>query len=57
LLSTKRVDSELFAEICRRMARGEHREVEGLEEIVRLAVRMNPSGRRTYKRNIGECSR
>jgi LAGLIDADG DNA endonuclease family protein len=58
LLSKKRLDAELFAEICRRMATGEHRKAEGLERIVRLAVRMNPSGRRTYKRDIGnECSR
>jgi hypothetical protein len=48
LRSGKRRDFELFAEICERMARGEHRGVPGLAEIVRLAGRMNPSGKRGY---------
>jgi LAGLIDADG DNA endonuclease family protein len=53
LLSAKRLDSERFAEICRRMAKGLHRTSEGLQDIVNLAVRMNPSGRRAYLRDIG----
>ena len=48
LQSGKRRDFELFAEICERMARGEHREPEGLREIVRMAGAMNPSGTRGY---------
>jgi hypothetical protein len=48
LQSGKRIDFELFADICRRMVRGDHRGPEGLAEIVRLAVRMNPSGKRGY---------
>jgi LAGLIDADG endonuclease len=48
LQSGKRSDFELFAGICRRMVRGEHRGPEGLAEIVRLAARMNPSGKRGY---------
>ena len=48
LLSGKRADFEAFADICRRMARGEHLNREGLKEIVRRAGRMNPSGRRGY---------
>ena len=48
LRSGKQRDFELFAEICQRMARGEHRGVFGLSEIVRLAGRMNPSGKRGY---------
>lgn len=49
LLSGKRNDFELFAEICERMARGEHRRADGLKEIVRLAGSMNPSGKRGYR--------
>jgi hypothetical protein len=48
LQSGKRRDFELFAEICERMTRGEHRHAEGLKEIVRLAGGMNPSGKRGY---------
>ena len=48
LLSSKRKDFELFALICEAMARGEHRTVCGLNEIVRLAGQMNPSGKRRY---------
>ena len=48
LISGKRNDYELFVDICRRMARHEHRSVNGLCEIVRLAGAMNPSGKRGY---------
>jgi hypothetical protein len=48
LQSGKRRDFELFAEICERMARGEHRSAGGLREIVRMASAMNPSGKRGY---------
>ena len=48
LRSGKRRDFELFADICERMARGEHRRSPGLAEIVRLAGTMNPSGKRGY---------
>ena len=48
LLSGKQRDFELFADICERMARGEHRLTAGLKEIVRLACLMNPSGKRAY---------
>ena len=48
ILSGKRKDFELFDDICQRMARGEHRSVTGLCEIVRLAQGMNPSGTRGY---------
>jgi hypothetical protein len=46
--SGKQRDFELFASVCERMARGEHRSFEGLREIVRLAGEMNPSGKRGY---------
>jgi hypothetical protein len=48
LLSGKRQDFELFADICQRMAEGQHRSVTGLCEIVRRAGAMNPSGKRGY---------
>jgi len=49
LLSGKQKDFEAFAEICRRMVRGEHLLSGGLREIIGLAREMNPSGRRGYK--------
>jgi LAGLIDADG endonuclease len=48
LLSGKRRDFELFAQISERMARKEHPTSVGLQEIVRMAARMNPSGERGY---------
>jgi len=48
LLSSKQKDFELFDLICEAMARGEHRSTSGLNEIVRLAGQMNPSGKRRY---------
>ena len=30
------------------MSSGRHREIEGFEQIVRLAMEMNPSGKRKY---------
>ena len=48
LRSGKRRDFELFADVCRRMAEGEHLTRGGLKEIVRLAGQMNPSGKRGY---------
>jgi hypothetical protein len=48
LLSSKQQDFELFAVICERMVRGEHLTPMGLQGIVRLARRMNPSGKRGY---------
>jgi hypothetical protein len=50
--SGKQRDFELFADICERMARREHCAVTGLKEIVRLAGRMNPSGKRTYPTDV-----
>jgi hypothetical protein len=48
LRSGKQRDFELFSSICARMARGQHRNLAGLEEIVRLAGQMNPSGKRRF---------
>ncbi|SRR6266511_2601771 len=49
LLSGKRSDFECFARVCRSMAAGGHRTSTGLIDIVELAARMNPSGRRRYR--------
>src|SRR5207248_1112870 len=46
--SGKQRDFELFASVCERMVRGQHRSAAGLSEIVRLAGAMNPSGKRGY---------
>lgn len=46
LLSGKRNDFELFARICERMMMKEHLRAVGLQEIVSIAARMNPSGKR-----------
>lgn len=50
LLSGKRREFELFAEVCRRMYRGEHLNREGFERILDLAFEMNLSGSRKYSR-------
>jgi hypothetical protein len=49
LLSGKRLDFECFASVCRSMATGGHRTPAGLVDIVELAARMNPSGKRRYR--------
>lgn len=48
LLSSKRHDFELFAEVCRSMYQGNHLEREGFKRILGLAFEMNPSGIRKY---------
>jgi hypothetical protein len=52
LLSTKQLDLELFDEVCRRMAAGEHLRRDGLIEIVELARHMNPSGKRRFSPDV-----
>ena len=52
LLSSKRLDFERFAAVCRLMADGEHRSREGLSRIVELATGMNPSGKRRYEATV-----
>src|SRR3954468_1945375 len=52
LQSGKQGDFELFADICERMSRGEHREPEPLQRIVRMAGEMNPSGKRGYSPEV-----
>jgi hypothetical protein len=48
LISSKQADFERFARICELAHSGRHLEQEGLEEIVQLAMEMNPSGKRKY---------
>ena len=48
LMSSKQADFERFARICGLVSAGRHLELEGLEQIVRLAMDMNPSGKRKY---------
>jgi hypothetical protein len=48
LLSSKKADFERFAKICESVIEGKHLEREGLQDIVRLAMEMNPSGKRRY---------
>ena len=48
LMSSKQVDFERFARICELVSNGRHLEQEGFEEVVQLAMEMNPSGKRKY---------
>ena len=48
LMSSKQADFERFARVCELVSGDRHLQVEGFEEIVRLAMEMNPSGKRKY---------
>jgi LAGLIDADG endonuclease len=48
LMSSKQSDLDRFARICEAVSEGAHRELNGFEKIVRLAMEMNPSGKRKY---------
>jgi len=48
LVSSKQTDFERFERICELVGDDRHLELEGFEEIVRLAMEMNPSGKRKY---------
>jgi hypothetical protein len=48
LLSSKQIDVERFDRICHLVNDRRHLELEGLEEIIGLAMEMNPSGKRKY---------
>jgi hypothetical protein len=48
LVSSKQADFRRFERICELANDGGHLELAGLEEIVRLAMGMNPSGKRKY---------
>jgi len=51
LLSSKQADFERFDRICRWIGESRHLDRGGFEEIVRVAMEMNPSGRRKYSRS------
>ena len=48
LASSKQSDVERFERICRLVYERRHLERDGFSEIVRLAMEMNPSGKRRY---------
>jgi len=48
LMSSKQSDVERFAHICGLIDGGMHLEREGIEAIVTIATKMNPSGKRKY---------
>jgi LAGLIDADG DNA endonuclease family protein len=48
LLSAKQADVERFDRICQLVFNGQHFNLEGFEEIIRIAMEMNPSGKRKY---------
>jgi LAGLIDADG endonuclease len=48
LMSAKRFDFDRFSRICGSMKEAKHLELEGFEQIIRLAMEMNPSGKRKY---------
>src|SRR3972149_2526905 len=48
LVSSRQRDVELFDKICRLVYDKRHLDPDGLEQIVGLAMQMNPSGKRKY---------
>ncbi len=48
LLSSKQADVIRFSHVCQLVFEGKHHEREGLEQIVSIAMEMNPSGKRKY---------
>ena len=51
LMSSKQTDVERFERICALVSEERHLGLKGFEEIVRLAMDMNPSGNRKYSGN------
>ena len=48
LLSEKQKDLEFFKRVCILMQKNLHRDKEGLQKIMNLVFKMNPSGKRKY---------
>ena len=48
LLSKKQKDFESFKQVCILMQRNLHRDKKGLQKIMNLVFKMNPSGKRKY---------
>ena len=51
LLSGKRKDFDVFSEICRKMYSKEHLTKKGFNDIVYIALALNPSGRKKFPRS------
>jgi hypothetical protein len=50
LISSKNKDFLIFREVCKRMKKLEHLNIEGFRKIVNLAFEMNGSGKRKYSK-------
>lgn len=48
MMSSKQADVERLDRVCQLIAERRHLGLEGFEQIVRIAVEMNPSGKRKY---------
>ena len=48
LRSAKQADVERFDAVCQLMIGGQHLRRDGMEKIVRIAMQMNPTGKRKY---------
>ena len=48
ILTSKQEDFERFDAICQLVHQGKHLDLDGFKEVVRLAMEMNPSGKRKY---------
>lgn len=48
MLSKKQKDFEFFKHVCNLMQKELHKHKNGLEKIMNLAFKMNPSGKRKY---------
>jgi hypothetical protein len=48
-MTTKKADFEIFSKVCDRVAQMKHRNPEHLKEIIKIAFKMNCSGKRKYK--------
>ena len=49
LASSKQRDVEKFQRICKLIYEGRHLKWEGFMEVVKISMRMNPSGKRKYR--------
>ena len=48
LLSAKQEDVRLLKDVCELMKMGEHVTPSGMKKVMKLAFKMNPSGKRRY---------
>ena len=48
LLSGKQKDFECFSKVCKLVQKKKHLTKEGLNQVLKLALKMNPSGKRKY---------